>query len=107
MLGLCHVQPGLCEAVASFRIHWCPECGGIIHPIIRSHRARIHWRCVACRLTHWDEERLRVDHVDTATWGNYLRAQVETPRIKQQEFYGWQLKLALDDTPNSAHPVPC
>ena len=85
----------------SYRIHWCPECGGIIDPIIRSHRARIHWRCVACHWTYDREQDLKVDHVDTATWGNYLRAQVETPRIKQQEFYGWQLTLALEPAINT------
>lgn len=90
--------------MVSYRIAWCPECGGIIDPIIRSHRARIHWRCIVCRWTYDREQDLKVDHVDAPTWGSYLRAQVETPRIKQQEFYGWQLKLALDDC---ASPATC
>ena len=85
----------LVNMATTYRIGWCPLCHGLIHPVITSHKARIHWRCVACHTTHWDEDRLITDLVDLETWNRYLRAQCEAPTATRTEFYQWQIQLAL------------
>lgn len=81
-----------------YRIAWCPRCTAALDTVVRSHKARLHWRCVRCHHTYYDELEVQVDEVDRRTYDANLYQSVCNPGIKRQEFYQWLLAALTQST---------